>query len=190
MLSIFRFDVSRTGGEQHCPIFTATCQVSSIKLFASSSTVKNAKQSAARAVLDIIENQNQLQLEPAVSDSPKKIFRLYHEIKKAPRVESAPKTLSNRHNFFLQLPENCRMRAHEILLDESNVYGTNENRVHRTCSALQLEYEIINANRKKRTNYKIFALKKGYDCVLMGEVPELYDTIIDYFKTMLNIQSY
>lgn len=185
-LFIFRINVNRTGGEQHSPIFTAVCQVSSIKRSASSSTKKNAKQIAARAVLDIIQKNSQLQLKPVVSDSPNKIFRLYHELRKTPQIKSKPKTLSNRHNFFMLLPENDRIRAQEILLDEN---GTNKDKVHLKCNALKLEYEIRNAN-KKHPNFKIFTLKKGYDCVLVGPDPELYDTIIDYFKTMLNIQLY
>lgn len=99
-----------------------------------------------------------------------------------------PKTLSNRHNFFLRLPEDDRIRAQEILLDENGVHGTNKDKVHLTCSALKLQYDIQIAN-KKQPNFKIFALKKDYDCVLAGKEPELYDTIVDYFKTMCNIQS-
>lgn len=90
----------------------------------------------------------------------------------------------------MRLPENDRSRAREILLDESGVHGTNENKVRLTCSALQLEYEIKNANAKQQTDHKIFVLNNDYDCVLIGTVPDLYDTIVDYFKTMLDINSY
>lgn len=183
---MFRFDVERTDGEDHCPIFTAVCQLASIKRTSESVTRKNAKQIAARAVLEIVQNENQLQLAPAVSDPPKKLFRSYHELRKTPQVKSMAKTLHNRHNFFLQLPEEDRVRAQEILIDDGI---TNKDKVALACNALKLQYEIQSANRKQ-PNFKIFSLKEGYDCVLMGKVPDLYDRIIDYFKTMLNLQSF
>lgn len=182
---MFRFSEERKGGADHCPIFTAVCELSSIKRTGSASTKQNAKQIAARAVLEVIKNQNQLPLAPVESDSPKKLFRIYRENRKTPQVKST-KTLLNRHNFFMQLPEGDRIRARGILLDDSI---TNENKIDFACTALKLQGEFQNANRKQ-SDFKIFSLKDGYDCVLMGKVPDLYDRIVDYFKTMLNIYSY
>lgn len=184
---ICRFDVKRTGGAEHCPIFTAVCRVSSIERTGSGSTIKNAKQIAARAVLDVVQNdfKNESQPQPVpVPDSPKKLFRLYREHRK-PDIKKIPKTLRNRHHFFLRLPEEDRICAQKILLDESGIY-TNATKVDELCAALKLQYEIRNA-QKNRSKYKIFVLVGDFDCVLIGNESDLYDRIIDYFKTMLNI---
>lgn len=79
--TICRFDVRRTGGEEHRPIFTARCEASFIKRKATASSKKDAKQLAARAVLDVIQSEgdNQPQLAVAVLDPSEGLFDLNGE---------------------------------------------------------------------------------------------------------------
>lgn len=162
-----RFDVQRTGGEEHCPIFTAVCQLSSIKCSGSSSTKKIAKQIAARAVLDVVQNDmkngNRSQLTVIESDPPKKLFRIFRELRKTTAIESTPLNLLDRHNFFLQLPEEDCNHARKVLLDETGIYGkTSKVKVDFACAALKIRYEIKDVGRS-RSNYKNFSLQGDYD---------------------------
>ena len=119
-----------------------------------------------------------------VSEPPKKLFRSYRNLRQDTKIQSSPVKLRNRHNFFLRLPEEDRIRAQEIVLDQSGIYGTtNKDKVDFICAALKFQYKICNAHG----NYKMFVLNNDCDCVLMGKDPDLYVRIIDYFKTMLNI---
>lgn len=171
-------------------MFTAVCEVPSVKRQATASTKKDAKQCAARAVLEAIQNENQPQSTAAVSSPPTKLFRTYRTLRPNTQATSLTDKLRNRHNFLLTLPVEDRMRARDILLDKSGIYGnSNKDKIAFTCAALKLDYEIRSPN-KNRQNFKVFTLKIDKDCVLMGNANDLYDRIIDYFKTMLNIESY
>lgn len=150
-----------------------------------SSNITATKQTVAHATANTPKNDLQYKRQsPSTLDPPKNVFSKYHELRTA-KTQPTPLTLDDRHNFFLRLPEENRMRAGEILLDRNGT--TNRDKVDLTCKALKLQYQFRNAG-KSQSNYKIFSLTGGYDCVLMGKIPDLYDRIVDYFKTMLNIQ--
>lgn len=154
-----------------------------------STKIKDIKQIVSHAAPSIVQNESQPPAAPLVSDPPENLFNTYHKLR-TPTIQSTPLTLHNRHNFFLRLPEENQIRAREILLDQSGIFGTtNKDKVNLTCKALELRYKFQNSG-KRQSNYKIFSLQGDYDCVLMGKIPDLYDRIVDYFKTMLNIQSY
>lgn len=175
--------MQRTGGKDHLPIFSAVCEVSSIKCTAVASNKKDAKQFAARAVLDAIQNENDS------ANQPKTLFRLHRKHRANTQSKSADDTLRNRHNYFMCLPEEDRNRAREILLDASEKYGiTNKKKIDIVCAALKLQYNIQNMNQS-RSNYKVFSLEVDFDCVHMGKIPDLYDRVVDYFKTMLNARA-
>lgn len=169
------------------------CQLSSISRIGTYSTKKGAKQIAARAVLDVVqkftqnEEQQQLATVPP-SEPPEKLFITYRELKKS---GIKPKTirLRDRRLFFLRLPEDDRIEANKYLLDQSGIYGTSKDIVDLVCGALKLKYNIYNVpNDPKRR--KIFALDGIHDCVLAGNEPDLYDDIIEHFKTMLNLKQH
>lgn len=178
-------------GDPHRPVFTVKCQLSSISRTGTYSTKKGAKQIAARAVLDIVQkfSQNEEQQQIATvphSEPPEKLFITYRELKNS---GIKPKTvrLRDRHQFFLRLPEKDRVEANKYLLDQSGIYGTSKDVVDLVCDALKLKYNIYNVPNDVRGR-KIFALSNAnHDCVLTGGEPELYDDVIDHFKTMLNL---
>lgn len=153
----------------------------------STSSTKETKQ-----IADIVTPNNSpknLQNEIQPPSAPKNLFSKYHELRTS-KMQATPLTLGNRHNFFLRLPEEYQIRAREILLDQNGIFGTtNKDKVHLTCRALKLQYNFRSMG-KSPSNYQIFSLDGDYDCVLMGKIPELYDRIVDYFKTMLNIQAF
>lgn len=178
-------------GDPHRPVFTVKCQLSSISRTGTYSTKKGAKQIAARAVLDIVQkfSQNEEQQQIATvphSEPPEKLFITYRELKNS---GIKPKTirLRDRHQFFLRLPGKDRIEANKYLLDQSGIYGTSKDVVDLVCDALKLKYNIYNVPNDVRGR-KIFALSNAnHDCVLTGGEPELYDDVIDHFKTMLNL---
>lgn len=177
-------------GEPHRPVFTVICQLSTIKRTGIFSTKKGAKQIAARAVLDIVQNftQNEEQQQIATveqSQPPEKLFITYRELKKS-GIKPIKKRLRDRHQFFLRLPEEDRTEACKVLLDESGIYGTSKDMVALACDAMKLKYNIHDVPNDTRGR-KIFALTSNHDCVITGKEPNLYDDIIEHFKTMLNL---
>lgn len=170
-------------------MFTVICQLASIKRTGTFSTKKVAKQIAARAVLDIVQNftqnEEQQQLATVNSPSPEKLFKTYRELKNS-GVKPKTVRLRDRHQFFVHLPEEDRIKAGRMLLDESGIYGTSKDIVHLTCDALKLKYNIYDVPRDTQGR-KIFALNANHDCVITGKEPNLYDEIIEHFKTMLNL---
>lgn len=167
------------------------CKLSSIKRTGTYSTKKGAKQIAARAVLDIVqqfvqndENQ-QLATVNSKTEPPEKLFITYRELKKS-GIKPRTVRLRDRHQFFLRLPAENRTEAIKILLDESGLYGTTKDKVDQACDAMNLKYSIYNVPNDVKGR-KIFALECNHDCVLTGKEPDLYDEITEHFKTMLDL---
>ncbi|XP_031617131.1 interferon-inducible double-stranded RNA-dependent protein kinase activator A homolog A-like [Contarinia nasturtii] len=186
------FDVKKTG-ESHSPIFTCVCRVSKIQRIGIYSTKSGARQIAAREMLEVIQNldlnKEQNQIETVVSEPPEKIFRDYHEAKKVP-VQSRAIRISDRHNFFLRLPEEDRNEAKEILMDDSTViHGTTKDRVDLACAALKLKYAISSIPNHQQ-QFKSFHLLNDHDCVIAAKEEDLYNKVIDHFKTMLNLHEF
>lgn len=178
-------------GDPHRPMFTYKCQLSSISRTGTFSTKKGAKQIAARAVLDIVQNfpqnveQQQIATVP-ISEPPEKLFITYREMKNS-GIKPKVNRLRDRHLFFLRLPVDDRIEANKYLLDQSGIYGTSKDVVDLVCDALKLKYNIYPVPNDVKGR-KIFALAStNHDCVLAGNESELYDDIIEHFKTMLNL---
>lgn len=190
MLHNFRFEEVQSGGESHSRI-TYHCQLGSIKRTGTASTIKVAKQIAAREVLEAVQrslqNKEQNEIATTESEPPEKLFRIYRELKQVP---AKPKKLQlrYRHNVFLRLPEENRNEAKKILLDNSSVsYGTVKDRVHLACAALKLEYRVSDIPNH-RLQFKAFHLIDQHDCVLAAKEADLYNLVISHLKTMMNLQ--
>lgn len=188
----FRFTEIQAFGEPHRPMFTYTCQLSSIKRNGTFSTKKGAKQIAARTVLELVrsfpQNEEQMQIATINAESPEKIFKTYREYREA-GIRPPVRSLRNRHNYFLELPEEDRNVATNILTDDSDVtYGSSKDKVDLVCAALKLKYNVKDLPEEPRI--KIFHLHGVHDCVLTSNEAELYDNIISHFKIMLNITNF
>lgn len=181
----------QASGEPHKPEFTVICQLASIKRTGRFSTKKGAKQIAAQAMLDIVQNipqnENQQQIATINAEPSEKTFRTYRELKKSD-IKHVPIRLRNRHNFFLLLPEDDRREAEKIIMGKDGIheYLTYKDKVDLTCKALKIEYEVKDIPNHPR--HKMFILSGDFDCVIASEESTLYDKIIDYLKTMLNFQ--
>lgn len=185
LVSIYRFDVLRTGGEEHRPIFTARCETSFIKRKATASSKKDAKQLAARAVLDVIQSESENQLAVAVLDRSEGLFGLNGEIRSSTPCEW---TNGDPDTFYVRLNKDDRTNARTILMDTSGVDGImNKTKMDAVCSMLKLEYKIADVVSTGSPYYKAFTLENGYDCVMIAKIHDLYDRVVEHFKIMLNV---
>lgn len=190
---IHRFEELQASGEPHRPLFTFVCKLSSVKRIGTFTTKRGAKQIAARRVLEIIQNFSQNDEKKLIAtvdaEPPEKTLRRYREIRKLPTKPTTLR-LRDRHNFFLRLPEADRNEAIKILMDDSMViYGTNKDKVDLICKALKLKYAITDVPNHQQ-QFKAFNLIENFDCVLVGKEDNLCDLVIDYMKTMLNLQTF
>lgn len=178
-------------GEPHRPEFTVVCQLAHIKRTGTFSTKKGAKQIAAQSMLSFVQNislnEDQQQIATVEAEPAEKMFRTYRELKKCD-IKPISVRLRERHNHMLRLPEEDRRAAYEILKNDSASIGTNMDKVDLICKALKIRYDIKDIPDHPQ-NHKIFVLLNDYDCVLIGKDPNLYDRILDYFKTMMNFQN-
>lgn len=191
----------QSGGQPHAPVFTYVCQVASIKRTGTFSTKKGAKQIATRAVIDVLQKfkQNEEQMQIATVDADQnegqrqvendddEPLPTYNKLKESQSKLWAPR-LRDRHNYFLQLPKEHRIEAEKILMDDSPDIKSSD-KVDQACTALKLKYNVIDAPNHEE-GLKIFHLRGNYDCVIAAKEIDLYNRVIDYFKTMLNLQRF
>lgn len=175
-------------GEPHRPEFKVICRLSSIKRTGKYSTKKGAKQIAAQAVLDVVQNFSDIdrnqQLARVDAEPAEKIFRTYYELKKAD-IKPVVIRLRHRHRYFQDMSEVDFHQAVDIL--SKDTISTARDKIDLVCKALKFEYDIKNIPDQP-TN-KMFVIMSGnYDCVLVEESGALCDRVIDYFKTMMNIR--
>lgn len=178
-------------GQPHRPEFTVVCQMAHIKTTGTASTKKGAKQIAALEMLSFVQNisqnEDQQQLATVDADPPEKTFRTYRELKKSD-IKPFSIRIRQRHNYFMRLPTEDRQAAFDILQSDSAVIGTNMDKVDLICKTLKIRYEYKNVPNHPE-KMKIFLLHDDYDCVLIDKEPQLYDRIVDYFKTMMNFRN-
>lgn len=150
---------------------------------------EDAKQLAARAILQIIQTFSQngelQQIATVEAEPPEKLFQTYREHKKA-EIKPIIENIRDRHNFFLRLPKDHRDGAERILTDDCGIHGSNKDIVDLACKVLQLKYNIRDV--VDRPQLKIFYLEGNHDCVIVNQEPDLYDDIIKHMKIMLNIR--
>lgn len=186
--SSFSFSDAQRCGEPHRPVFTVQCQVSSIIRTGRFSTIKGAKQLAARTILQIIQsfpqNSELQEIATVEAEQPEKLFQTYREFKKA-GIEPIVEKIRDRHNFFLRLPKDDRNEAKQIIMDDSSIYSSNKDKVNSAFKALKLTYNIRDV--VDNSQHKIFHLHGNHDCVIVNREPDLYDDVIEHLRIMLNI---
>lgn len=179
-------------GEPHNPQFTVICQLASVTRTGTSSRKKDAKQIAARKMLELVQkyhqNDEDMQVATLQSEPPEKVFRKYRELKNAD-IKPVVVRLRDRHNFLMRLPVEHRIEATKILVDQFGVHGTNKDKIDLICNVLKIKYCIQDVPGHPQS-FKIFCLRYNADCVFTGKEDDLYDRIVDYFKTMLNLQTF
>lgn len=185
--SLPTFTLKKVTGASHSPEFTMICQVKNYFTEGTSTTKKNAKKNVAKEMQEVIRdsifnnsNNSGVSLDEFCDElSLDQIFTKYRKLKKTKRKPSG--SLVDRHLYFEQFPDNIKNEAKNILRSEN----TNKEIVYLFCKAMDIKFELSNLPQKPRR--KIFELIGEYDCVLVGNEPEIWDDIVAYFKVMLNI---
>lgn len=187
------FEVLQASGQPHAPSFTVVCRLASIQRSGQFSTKKGAKQLAAQAMLNIVqqlpvENDDQKQIAPLDFEPPEKVMRTYRELKKND-IKPEAINLSKRHDYFCRLPDAEREAAIKILRGEdSAVNGSSQlDMLDLTCKAMKVTYEVSNIPNHPK-NHKMFVFKGDFDSVHIGSEDELYERVIDYLMRMLNLK--
>lgn len=176
-------------GEPHRPKFTIVCKLASIQRTGTSTTKKSAKQLAAIAMLDVVQNISQCDAEEQQvatldAEPTEKIIKTYRDLKKSDTKYNVIK-LRHRHNYLRRLPADDRTKAYKILMTDEAMTDSSKEIVDLTCRSLNLKYEVKDIPDHP-DHFKAFILLGDYDCVIVGKETNLYNQIIDYFKTMLN----
>lgn len=189
--------VSSTG-QDHQKQFTFNCIVEKYQCQGTASKKQLAKQNAALAMIKLIEEkiaENELVSENGVPHSSATLIREvlptveevladYRRMKCKSTVSVKPGDLRHRKDFFLKLPKENQAKAKQVLMNNTNLVEA-KYIVHEAMEALNLKYEI----KKFGANRTIFTLKDSkFDCTISETHDELFDRVIDYLKTMLNMQ--
>nr|AFX89026.1 R2D2 isoform a [Mayetiola destructor] len=167
------FEEMQAYGEPHRPRFTIVCSLSSIQRTGTSTTKKSAKQLAAKAMLDVVQNisQNEELQQVATLDAEptEKILKTYRELKKSDNKYTAIR-LRDRHQYFRQLPAEDRNKAYDILMKDGAMTDSSQEIVDLTCRALNLKYQI-KAIPDHPERVKAFILLGDYDCKRTNDRP-------------------
>lgn len=117
---------------------------------------------------------------PTVED----VLAEYRRLKKQ-YIPPARESLRYRKNFFLKLPNENKKKAKQLLIRTHSGFINSRHIVDEVLKALNLDYKV-----ETRCGQCVFTLKDcDYDCVLIARPAELFDKVIDYLKTMLNVQN-
>lgn len=186
-------------GQDHKKEFTFACIVDKYQCLGTAMKKQLAKQNAAMAMIKLIEEKigaNELVSENGlahssmalnVEDLPSVDEVLAEYRRKKNRQGTQTKgNLRNRKDFFLKLPEQNQMKAKQILMKGYSNPSQAKNIVHEVMEALNLKYEI----KRFAKNYAIFTfhIERKFDCTIAESYDGLFNRIIDYLKTMLNMQ--
>lgn len=136
--------------------------------------------------LDSEEGVQRSRISLDVEDLPtvEEVLAQYRRVKCKSTVP-AMSNLSHRKDFFLKLPEQNQTNAKQVLMtDYSNTFEA-KRIVHEAMKALGLKFEV----KRFGANRAIFTLNESsYDCTIAETNEELFGRVIDYLKTMLNMQ--
>lgn len=196
-------EISVTGAGSHKPQFTFRCKLGSNETFGTGATKKEAKRKASEEMLTWLEansgddttscgsssiSSNEIvpNIIPLVDlPSVEEILAEYRRLQK-PYIQPTVDGLRYRKDFFIKLPADDRRRAQMILSNRAGLLS-DWDIVDQVCKALALKYEF--KAMATPPNYRRFSLiDSKYDCVIIEHADKLCGRIIEYFKTMLNMQ--
>lgn len=187
------FEVQQASGQPHAPSFTVVCRLASIQRSGQFSTKKGAKQLAAQAMLNVVqqlpsENDDQKQIAPLDFEPPEKVMRTYRELKKND-IKPEAINLTKRHDYFLRLPETERDAAIKILQGAESEFidSSRLDMLELVCKAMKVPYEVTAVPNHPK-NHMMFMFKGDFDSVHVGSEDELYERVFDYLMTMMNLK--
>lgn len=186
--------VSSTG-QDHKKEFTFVCNVEKYQCHGTATKKQLAKQNAAMAMIKLIEEKIEAKEVEAGSSVALTIEELpsidellaeYRRMKKKHVTPPTSGNLRDRNNFFVKLPKENQTQAKQILKQDHSNPVQAKCIVHEAMTALNLKYEI----NRFGGNRAIFTLVEStFDCTITAIYDELFVTVIDYLKTMLNMNS-
>lgn len=189
--------VSSTG-QDHQKQFSFACIVGKYQCQGTASKKQLAKQYAALSMINLIQEKIEAEeldsvdgvqrssVALAVEDLPsvEEVLAEYRRMKCKSTVP-AMTNLSHRKDFFLKLPEQNQMNAKQVLMHDYSNPAEAKYIVNEAMKALKLKYEI----KKFGGNRAIFTfVEKTFECTIAETCEELFGRVIDYLKTMLNMQ--
>lgn len=192
------FKLVSSTGQDHQKQFSFACIVEKYESHGTASKKQLAKQNAAMAMIKLIEEKieakeldssegvqrSRVALDVEDLPSVEEVLAQYRRVKCKSTVP-AMSNLSHRKDFFLKLPERNQMMAKQVLMNDYSSPYEAQRIINEAMMALDLKFEV----KKFGTNRAIFTLKESkYDCTIAETREELFGRVIDYLKTMLNMQ--
>lgn len=166
-------------------LFTFSCRVGDRLSDGTAGKKKHAKNLAAKAMLEIIRSEPQKSLDPIVLPTLEEVMAQYARMKQNNDYAPAKQTgVRAAHNPFSNVSAIERARAVQILTSD---HFSARNKIDSVCKALSVDYEFKHVP-KHLHNMRAFMLTNcTHDCVLIDEQHVLDDRVLEYMKTMLNV---
>lgn len=185
-------------GQDHQKEFTFVCIVDKYQCQGTAKKKQLAKHNAAMTMIKLIEEKieaNELVSENGLANSSvaldvedlPTVDEVLAEYRRMKNKSSTPLKFNLRHrkDFFLKLPKQNQTEAKRVLMKDHSDPVQARYIVEEAMVALNLKYEI----KRFAGNRAIFTLiEPKYDCTIAERYDELFIRVIDYLKTMLNMQ--
>lgn len=201
-LDCSRFCEVSVGGADHQRVFTMGCKIGYNQCNGTAPKKREARQIAAKKMLELLDENSLTSVDSdgnsVDSDrfeavpwlipllempSVKEVLDEYRRLRK-PHIKPVTDPLRYRKNFFLKFPEANKKMAQDILKNDEICRPMEI--VDRVLRALNLKY----TNERVQNNNRRFALVDcDFDCVIVGREHELLPKVVNYLKTMLNVQN-
>ncbi|EDW87714.1 double-stranded RNA-binding protein Staufen homolog 1 [Drosophila yakuba] len=196
-------EIVQQSGTPNAPEFVACCSVASIVRYGKSDKKKDARQRAAIEMLALISS-NADNLRPdemqvvstkkseglAVEETleelevlRRKKFNTYRELTDAGSVDHTGLRLCDRHNYFKNFYPALKAAALEAI--NCDDYMTSKDKALSVMSALKITPSISTLESLSMVPMLCVELNCDFDVVFAALETNIYDQIIDYFRTML-----
>uniref|UniRef100_A0A182QYB5 DRBM domain-containing protein n=1 Tax=Anopheles farauti TaxID=69004 RepID=A0A182QYB5_9DIPT len=194
------FELVRSYGPSHAPVFEYECRIRDIVRKGSHSTKKGAKQFACQEMIKTLQSmpveESSLQIVTLdvaieeVEETAQNVIKTYREYTQSDNKKKLGVTLADRHSFFLELPQERIDEARQLL---ANPDETIREKCLRIPQALGLKAKFTMANPNMPTTtgctMNTFELiSSEFDCFIFGVGEMLFNNVFEYFTVMLNCQ--
>nr|ABB77179.1 R2D2 [Drosophila simulans] len=196
-------EVVQQSGTPSAPEFVACCSVASIVRYGKSDKKKDARQRAAIEMLALISsNSHNLRPDQVQVASTKKFkgtdieetmeeleasrrkkFNSYWELKEEGNVDHTGMRLCDRHNYFKSFYPALKKVALEAI--HSDEYESSKDKAMTVLNALKITPKISEVASTSMVPLLSVELNCDFDVVLIENETNIYDHIIEYFRTML-----
>lgn len=179
-------------GPAHLPEFIFSCTVGKHSADGVSKNKKDAKKSAAQGVLKLIDEYEKANttvpaIQELVLEPTEQVYAEFRRLKKQ-RPRKASESLADRHRTFETFPKQQVAEAQAILrsdcLDEDI---TAKEKIYMICHTFDIEPMFKEIGKYER-RMKLFEMRGQCEYAFIGQEPEIWNRVIGFLKTMLNIE--